>query len=262
MKIIIISASSDIGFYLALKWSGQGSKIIGTYRTTSDHVRELKKHKVEVLRCDLNKNESIINFVNKISDWDVLLFCPGTMEPIGLFDKVPFPSWKRSVEMNFISQMELLHNLLAKRNSSFPNGPVVIFFAGGGANSAPVNYSAYTISKIALIKMVELLDAEISDTRFSIIGPGWVNTKIHRETLAAGVNAGDNYAKTVQKLGDKDGMTSLETIFNCCNWVIGSPREVVSGRNFSVVYDEWGKEELDAELKADGNMFKLRRYKN
>jgi NAD(P)-dependent dehydrogenase (short-subunit alcohol dehydrogenase family) len=262
VNIIIISASSDIGFNLALKWSGQGSKIIGTYRTPSDNVRELKKHKVNVFKCDLNRYESIINFVSKINDWDVLLFCPGTMEPIGPFGFVPFSHWKRSVETNFISQMQVLHNLLSKRNRKFSNGPVVIFFAGGGTNNAPVNYSAYTISKIALIKMVELLDAEISDTRFSIIGPGWVDTKIHRETLKAGVKAGDNYQKTIQKFNNKDGITSMESIIECCNWIIDSPRDVVSGRNFSVVYDKWGEKGLDAKLKADKHMYKLRRHKN
>jgi len=228
----------------------------------SENVRELMRQEVEVRKCDLNVAESMTDFANRVNDWDVLLFSPGTMKPIGRFDKVPFSDWKRSVEANFISQMELLHKLLERRNRSFPNGPVVIFFAGGGTNSAPVNYSAYTVSKIALIKMVELLDAEIPDTRFSIIGPGWVDTKIHRETLAAGVNAGENHAKTVQKLKDKDGMTPQQTVFDCCNWVIGSPRDVVSGRNFSVVYDKWGEEELAEELKADANMFKLRRHKN
>jgi NAD(P)-dependent dehydrogenase (short-subunit alcohol dehydrogenase family) len=228
----------------------------------SDKVRELRKHGLKIYKCDLKKNESMVTFTRKVNNWDVLLFCPGTMEPIGLFDTVPFSHWKRSVEANFTSQMQVLHNLLSKRNRKFSNGPVVIFFAGGGTNSAPANYSAYTVSKIALIKMVELLDAEISDTRFSIIGPGWVDTKIHRETMRAGVKAGDNYHKTIQKLDNKDGMTSIERIFECCNWMIDSPRDVVSGRNFSVVYDKWGGKELDAKLKADVHMYKLRRHKN
>ena len=228
----------------------------------SGKVRELKNIKVKVCKCDLNNDKSMANFARTINNWDVLLFCPGTMEPIGPFDKVSFLKWKRSIETNFISQMCLLRNLLAKRNRKFPNGPIAIFFAGGGTNSAPVNYSAYTVSKIALIKIVELLDAEISDARFSIIGPGWVDTKIHRETLRAGASAGENYRKTVQKLGDNDGMTSMESIRECCDWMIGSPRDVVSGRNFSVAYDQWGGKELDVRLKADANMYKLRRHKN
>ena len=48
--------------------------------------------------------------------------------------------------------------------------------------------------------MVELLDAEIIDTTFSILGPGWVKTKIHDSTLKAGNAAGKNYEKTIQML--------------------------------------------------------------
>ena len=45
--------------------------------------------------------------------------------------------------------------------------PTVITWAGGGVNSAPLRYSAYTISKIAQLKMMELsLEGEkISVTR-------------------------------------------------------------------------------------------------
>ena len=48
------------------------------------------------------------------------------------------------------------------------------------------NYSAYCVGKLLLIKMTELLDSECPDLQVSIIGTGWVNTKIHRQTLAAG----------------------------------------------------------------------------
>ena len=44
--------------------------------------------------------------------------------------------------------------------------------------------------------MCELLDAEIHDTAFTILGPGWVNTKIHQSTLANKHKAGENYKKT------------------------------------------------------------------
>ena len=36
---------------------------------------------------------------------------------------------------------------------------------------------AYTLSKIASIKAVELLDAEVKDTKFTILGPGGLRLK-------------------------------------------------------------------------------------
>jgi len=125
-----------------------------------------------------------------------------------------------------------------------------------------VNYSAYTISKIALIKMCELLDAEIPDTNFVILGPGWVKTKIHQATLdAGGQKAGANYQKTITKLAG-DECTPMDKVVACCDWLLGAERKAVSGRNFSLVFDKWGSAALTEELLKDPNMYKLRRHKN
>jgi len=157
--------------------------------------------------------------------------------------------------------MRLVRKLLPFRNIGNAFGPCVLFFAGGGTNNAVKNYSAYTISKIALIKICELLDAEIPDTRFSIIGPGWVKTKIHDSTLKAGARAGENYKRTLVKLTGDD-CTHMEEILDCCDWIIGSPRKVISGRNFSVVFDKWGTKELEKILLKEADMYKLRRFGN
>ena len=146
-----------------------------------------------------------------------------------------------------------------RHGSSFE--PCVLFFAGGSTNNATVNYSAYTISKIALIKMCELLDAEVPDIKFTIIGPGWVKTKIHEATLRAKEKAGNNYKKTIEKLSGNE-CTPMEAVLDCCDWLIKAPREVISGRNFSAVFDKWGSEELVKMLKQNINIYKLRRFGN
>ena len=261
-KIVIVSATSGIGFHLALSWAQLGHQITGTFRCNNADIGLLREQKVTMLECDLCEDASMSRFANQIDVWDVLVLCPGTMEPIGSFEQVNFSIWKKSIEVNLVSQLDLLHKLLPKRQKGFNHGPAVIFFAGGGTNSAPLNYSAYTASKIALIKMVELLDAEMSDTRFSIIGPGWVNTKIHQETLDAGQHAGLNYEITINKLARNNEMTPLNDIFECCNWIVNSPKKVVGGRNFSVVHDRWGSKELDNQLTQNPDMYKLRRYMN
>jgi NAD(P)-dependent dehydrogenase (short-subunit alcohol dehydrogenase family) len=137
----------------------------------------------------------------------------------------------------------------------------VLFFSGGGTNNATTYYSAYTVSKIALIKMCELLDAELPGCRFMILGPGWVKTKIHEATLRAGGRAGANYQRTIEKLGGSE-CTPMENVLDCCDWLIELPRNLVSGRNFSVVFDRWGEPELEKKLAAEPHMYKLRRFGN
>ena len=167
----------------------------------------------------------------------------------------------KSVRANFTGQLQIVRELLPARNLNSSHGPCVIFFAGGGTNNAVKNYSAYTISKIALIKMCELLDAEIPDTRFTILGPGWVKTKIHQETLRAGKVAGANYQRTLHKL-ESDECTPMERVLDFLDWAIEQPREVIGGRNFSIVNDLWGTGRLNQQLAATPDMFKLRRFLN
>ena len=73
------------------------------------------------------------------------------------------------VTNNSVNQVGALINALKFRNNKEVSN--VIFFAGGGTNSATPAYSAQTLGKIALIKAVELLNDEIEDVKFFILGP-------------------------------------------------------------------------------------------
>ena len=262
---IIISVSSDIGHALALRWKTKGFNVYGTYRSPSSKVEELNALGMKTVHCDLTDNTSIkdtCSFLSKACPvWDHLVICPGLQDPVGPFADCDFSEWEGSIKVNFIKQMQIIHGLLPFRSKDASKPPVVLLFAGGGTNNATVNYSAYTASKIALIKMCELLDAEIPDTSFTILGPGWVKTKIHESTLKAGIKAGANYQKTIEQLA-KDKCTSMDRVLDCCDWIIDQERKVIGGRNFSVVFDQWGTGELKASLLEDPNMYKLRRHGN
>ncbi len=262
---IIISASSDIGAAMCYRWLARGWEVFGTYHTHSKSVDELRNKGVKLVACDLSDGISIgdacSNLMRLCPQWDVLVLCSGTQEPIGPFSECNFDEWEESLRVNFTAQIRVIHELLPARRAGASLEPIVLLFAGGGTNDAPLNYSAYIVSKIALIKMCELLDAEIPDTRFAIIGPGWVRTKIHEATLQAGMRAGANYQRTIDKLV-RNELTPMEVVLDCCDWVVNAPRELISGRNFSVVFDKWGTEELAKRLAKEPNMYKLRRYGN
>ena len=89
----------------------------------------------------------------------------------------------------------------------------------------------------------------------------WVKTKIHKDTIDAKTMAGNSYELTIQKLGGGD-CTPMDKVIDCCDWALNSPRDVLGGRNFSVIYDDWGSEELSGKLRNNFNLYKLRRYGN
>jgi len=111
--------------------------------------------------------------------------------------------------------------------------------------------------------MCELLDDENENLNAFILGPGWVRTKIHEQTLQSGL-AGVNYKRTREFLESDIPGTDYRDIFGCINWCIDNGRQVAGGRNFSVVHDLWKKKGkfLAQQLRADPDKFKLRRFKN
>lgn len=263
LSAIIIGASSGIGQALTQRWLKAGWKVSGTYRTKNPRVSELENLGAVLTCCNLDDLSSINSVCQELKKtcpaWDVLVVCPASLEPIGLFIDLAVEDWADSLSLNFISQMRVVHQLLPSRRTKSSLGPCVLFFSGGGINDAPTNYSAYIISKIATIKMAEVLDAELSDTRFVSVGPGWVDTKIHNQTIEAGSKVGQNYGRTVEKINKKD-FTPMDRIIDCCDWVIATPKKVVGGRNINVVHDDWENKEFEKKLVQDSHLLKLRKY--
>lgn len=261
---IIISVSSDIGLALASRWLESGWHVVGTYRTRSEKLEGLERKGLKTICYDVSDQASTLRLQKELASappWDAAVIAPASLEPVGPFESCDIDQWERSIYLNFTGQMRVVHGLLPMRNRAAPKGPCVLLFAGGGANNAPLNYSAYIVSKLAQTKMCEILDAEIPDTRFTILGPGWVKTKIHDATFAAGDRAGENLEKA-KAVYSSDAFTSMEDVLDCCDWAIEADQSVIGGRNFSVVHDQWGSIELEDALRRDTDLYKLRRFGN
>jgi len=256
-SVLIIGLNSDIGSFLSKRYKEDGWNVYGTFRKT--HVPTNYYADLDIC-CDLSSEESIENcvekFINSNLVWDLIIYAAGTMEPIGKFFEVTVKEWSNSFYVNFIGPIHFLHEIWSLRTNK--TKPSVVFFAGGGTNSSFDCYSAYCVSKIALIKITELLNSEYPNCNFFCIGPGFVKTKIHKETLQAGQKSGQNYQKTIDFLNTKG--TSLEDIYLHIQWCL-KHELLVSGRNLSTVHDQWrdASSALLEIIPKNPDFFKLRR---
>lgn len=260
---IVIGLGSDIGRELAARFASDGWTVKGTYRT-SGSVRAPAKA-VESTRCDLASAESISAAQSWMREhcrgWRALVIAAGTEEPIGPFWDCDADEWDRGIQVNALAPLRLVRALYPIRDRT--GSPSVAFFSGSGTNNAAPAYSAYCASKIMLIKMCELLDAESADTSFFIVGPGIVRTKIHDETLKADTRAGANYRRVADFLGSSSPGTSHDEIYSCIQWCMNAGKEIVGGRNISLVHDAWQDGALlERWLAGDRNRYKLRRFGN
>ena len=168
-KTIIISISSDISLYLC-KTVLKNHNIIGTYRNYNKNLDQFKQQeKIKLLRLDLSKKSSINNFIKKnkklISNWNNCIISVGAQKPIGMFKNLKPKQISESIDVNFKNQIVLLNILLSLRSKKGLKN--VITWAGPATNNANKLYFPYTISKIALIKSMELLDFEFNYTFFA-----------------------------------------------------------------------------------------------
>ncbi len=257
---IVISANSGIGKSIALSRLNKGCKVVGTYNQMNQSALELMQsiplEKLDI--TDYMQVKSLKKIIkNKYNSWDELVICSGSLSPIQEFEFVDFKNWTESINCNFISQVRIIRELLELRSR---NNPIVAVFAAGGGSTAK-GFSAYNISKVALTKTMECLDDEIRDCRFCSIGPGWVNTEIHKATLDTCKESLDAYIETKRRIEEND-FVQMETILLFFDWLISQPKEIIGGRNISIPHDKWRSEKFKDLLIKENQGGKLRRYLN
>jgi NAD(P)-dependent dehydrogenase (short-subunit alcohol dehydrogenase family) len=263
-SVIVIGIGSDIGRELANRFAQDGWSVTGTFRGAAG-LNGLSSD-VSLVPCDLASAASVASATQALAaratSWELLIVAAGTEEPIGTFWDCDADAWEENVRVNALSPLRIVRSLYPIRNQVA--GSSVAFFSGAGTNSAAPSYSAYCASKVLLIKMCELLDAESPDTSFFIIGPGVVRTKIHDQTLRAPERSGTNYRKVVDFLSSANPGTSHDDIYACLRWCMSAGKAALGGRNISLVYDRWlgGGAALLQRLRQDGDLYKLRRFGN
>lgn len=259
--VLMLGVTADIGRELTRRYLRDGWQVVGIGRSEERLRAIADEFAIPVIRCDLSDRTSIGETIGEVRrlgvTWHAFVSCAGTMEPIGPFFSTDFDAWEASIISNMCAQLRVLHGVWPQRR----HGRIVdaILLAGGGTNGPFPNYSAYCVAKIALIKACELLDDENDDINAVAIGPGFVRTRIHDETIRAGTSAGGNLAKT-QRFFETPG-TSFDDIYGHVRWCMKAGRDVTGGRNFSTVHDPWRGDGEEVRTMARGNSdaFRLRR---
>lgn len=266
--VLIIGVGSDIGRELAFRYLKEGYRVIGTYRTSKSVDGYFNSNdNILLYNLEISSYISIKQFEEEFKrldiTWDIFISCPVSPLPLENFFDVDFHVWSDSVNINSEYQLKVLHCMHKYRNTSIIVD--TFFFGTSGINSEVVKFSAVASGKILLLKMCEYLDAENIDMKFMLVGPGLVKTKV-QDLILKNVNKDDDkYHKTKEFMQSNLVGTSMQDIYDCFQWLSSKDKELVSGRNFSVVHDPWKEdngEKLVKQLKKDSGLYKLKRYGN
>ena len=257
-KIIITGITSDIGKKLASRFYEDGYEIVGTYNSEKN-LKLLPMNKYKLLKINMLKinKRDVLKFKKMSKNWKVFISCVGTLNPIGKFFENKINIIKDNFNINFFSNIELLSSIVDSRNKSRH----VFFFSGSGSNGPSNDLSSYCLSKLILIKSAELISEEYKGINCTTIGPGFINTKFHKELILSKEKAKNAYKKYLSLKNDKTDNDAHAKIYSLINTCIKNPL-ISNGRNFSSKYDDWENNffKLKTKIKKDKNLFKLRRY--
>lgn len=183
-------------------------------------------------------------------NWDLLISCIGSIAPVGLWHDLEPDDWHGCFHDNLHLPFQLLYELWPCHNP----GASICMMAGSNPNMIMDGYSAYNVSKMALLKLVEQLDHETPDAKFFALGPGTILTKIHKPSLEADWNNPKLY-KAIAENKEAD----YKRLYECLSWCVAQEKAVVGGRNICAS-DPWEDPFTVSWTMRNRDLFKLRRH--
>ena len=255
--IIISGSSSGLGKSLSENFIKDGHDTLLLYRKNIDKSYFLKfrkdKQKVFFFKLDLIKIKEIKKFIlfvkKNFQKANVLINSAADIGPIGLFHKNNFESWRNNVNINLINTAFLIKEIIPifiKKKSS------IINISGGGASKYREYFSAYSISKTAIVRLTENLSKEYADTNmnFFALAPGVMKTKMYFKT---------HLKKYIKNYSKKISFTDPADSYELIKVLINEKSNKLSGKLFSVKWDKWQNFKYLKKIKKNHELLTLRR---
>jgi NAD(P)-dependent dehydrogenase (short-subunit alcohol dehydrogenase family) len=185
---------------------------------------------------------------------DGLVCAAAVLGPIGSLEEYAVSEFRRTFDVNVVGTLlAIRHCLPALRRA----GGAIVTFSGGGATTPLPRYDAYACSKAAVVRLTENLAQELAPVKINCVAPGFIATKMHDATLAAGPGRAGAayYERTVSQL--ESGAVRAAQAAELVHLLLsGVP---FSGKLVSVPWDPWRDASFRSRLASESWLGTLRR---
>jgi len=245
---LIVGAGRGIGEAIAKRFAAEGARLILAARTAPelDAVAEMVRAAggtAHFVATDVTAPGEVAHLVQKsieaFGHIDILVNAAGTYGPIGLFWEIDAHEWANAFSVNLfgpflLCQAVLPHMIRAGRGK-------IINFSGGGATSPLCRFTAYGVSKTAVVRLTETLAEEVKEFNIQVnaIAPGAVDTKLQDSVLAAGERAGDLLQRIRRLRETGEGGTPREVPAELAVFLASDDSRNLTGRLISAPNDKW-----------------------
>ena len=270
INVIIFGASGSIGISIAKKYYRNGHNLYLYLKSKNKipYIKKLFPKKLDQIiklkyidLTNIKKSKKKLNQDKSVfMKADILINTVGEQGEINNFFKLNLDNFVKTFNINFFSYIYLFKNIypFIKKNKNL----LIILFSGGGVTSLRTNFSPYSLSKIALVKLVEILSKEIKNKsiRINSISPGIINSKMTQKTLKVerALIKNDELVNIRKEIKYSD--KSLNKVFNLIEFLYSKKGKGISGKMISSRWDnfkDWDKEKVKKMTKND--IYTLRR---
>jgi NAD(P)-dependent dehydrogenase (short-subunit alcohol dehydrogenase family) len=264
MKIVIAGTSSGIGRFLADRLISADHHVWGLARSVMPSVRD-KRWRTSI--CDLANWDDVSRAANAIAEdhaWgtvDALILCAARQDPIGSTTTLDPLAWSATIRVNLDGTLYMIRAFFHLLRVNRGKRAKVLCFSGGGATKARPYFSAYAVSKTAVVRLVETLAEEWADVPIDInaIAPGALPTRMIEEIVGLGAaTAGEAEiaaARETLAQGDK----GFERVGELVDFLLSSKSDGISGKLISAPWDPWEKFPEYRDRLQNTDLFTLRR---
>ena len=258
-RVLVTGASEGIGREVATVLAEQGAEIVAVARTEAkldELVEQLPGggHSVAALDVgDASAWEPIA--LDGVTD---VVCAAGVLGPVGPVETYSAAAFEDVLRINVVGTLLAVQRCLTGLEAA--GGAVVTFSGGGGTGPLP-RYDAYATSKAAVVRLTENLAVELAGrgVRVNAVAPGFVATRMHGATLAAGPDlAGADYHERTQRELAQGGVPA-RLAAELVAFLLSEDAAGITGKLLSAQWDPWREAHFRARLAAEHDLATVRR---
>ncbi|MDX2194683.1 MAG: SDR family oxidoreductase [Gemmatimonadales bacterium] len=267
--VVVTGGSRGIGRACADRLAAAGADLLLVARgeaelvATATELAARSGRRVAPLVADCSTREGAERLAAALEGCEDLLglvHAAATLDAIGPALDVEADAWFEVVRVNLLGTLRTAQ-VVGRRLRRQARGGSMVLFSGGGGTSPFPNYTSYACGKAAVVRLAETLALELGEAgiRVNALAPGFVATRMHAATLAAGPAAagGAYFERTRQELAG--GGAPPEAAAEAALFLLAPVSAGITGRLLAAVHDDWRAWPAHAGQIAASDLFTVRR---
>ena len=241
---LITGAGRGIGRAIALAYAKEGAHVALAARTL-DELEEtaLQAQRLGAATCVIptdvtdksQVDEMVERTLDRFSTLDILVNNAGIGGPVGALAQNDVTEWTLTIQVNVIGVFLCCRAALPAM--LFQDRGKIINMSGGVSR----NMSAYSVSKIAVVNLTEMLASELEGKNIQVnaVGPGSIHTRMWEKTRDAAAAVGDAELLEWGERVTSGGGGSMERAADLAVFLGSDASRGLSGRLIQAVTDDF-----------------------